>query len=259
MRSRCFASAADWNRAPSKASRGCSAFLRVRDANSRRRLLIGLCAAGFRPGADLVGLASAFVLAGFGRLPGDFAALSSRLLDAREIPCSAGPRCWSRITLEPSEHALHLLLGVGVVELEVLEVFERPAHPGADPFVAVVQPAANLPLNHPGVVQIVALRLRQGRGLLQAADGVVDRRDRLLLHGEHAGQLFAQLAAAVVELAGCVFLGNDPQPDLAALAEVRALDRIEVERLGVERDHGPDRQFERGELPVVRDFLVLHE
>ena len=95
--------------------------------------------------------------------------------------------------------------GVGVVELEILKVFERPAEPGSDPFVAVVQPASYLPLDHAGVVQIVALRLRKLRGFLQAADRVVDRSDRLLLHGEHPGQLFAQLAPAVVELAGCVF------------------------------------------------------
>ena len=104
-----------------------------------------------------------------------------------------------------------------------------------------------------GVVQVVALRLRQPVGLRERADGVVDRRDRLLLHREDARQLLAQLAAGVVELAGRVFLGDDPQADLAALAEVRALDRVEVAGIGMEGDDGPDRQLERGELPVVCD------
>ena len=100
---------------------------------------------------------------------------------------------------------------------------------------------------------------RQPVGLGQGAHGVVDRRDRLLLHGEDARELLAQLALRVVELASRVFLGDDPQADLAALADVRPLDRVEIAGVGVEGDDGPDGELERGQLPFVGDLLVLDE
>ncbi len=194
-----------------------------------------------------------------GRESGGVAFFASRLLVARVSPCSAGPRCWSRITAEPGEHVFHLLLGIGVVDLEVVQVVEHAADPRADALVAIVDPAGHLALNHRPVVEVVALLGRQPVGLGQGAHGVVDRRDRLLLHGEDARDLLAQLAPRVVELAGRVFLGDDPQANLAALADVRPLDRVEIAGVGIEGDDGPHRELERRQLPVVSDLLVLDE
>ena len=58
---------------------------------------------------------------------------------------------------EPREHVFHLLLGIGVVDLEVPEVVEHAADPGTDTLVAVVDPAGHLALDHPRVVEVVAL------------------------------------------------------------------------------------------------------
>ena len=92
----------------------------------------------------------------------------------------------------------------------------------------------------------------QAAALGQPAVGVVDGSHRLLLHREDAGQLLAELAAGVVELAGGVFLRDDPQTNLAALADVRPLDRVEIARLAVERDDRARRQLERSQLPGMR-------
>ena len=94
-------------------------------------------------------------------------------------------------------------------------------------------------------------------GLGERPQGVLDGGDGLLLHREDPRGLFADLAAGVVELAEDVLVGDDPEPDLAALAEVRALQVVEVAGLGVERDDRARREVQRGEVPVVTDLLVL--
>ena len=86
---------------------------------------------------------------------------------------------------QPREHILHLFLGIGAGDLEVSEVLKYAADPGADTVVTTVDAAVDLALDHPRVIQVVALRGLESIGLGQAAHGVVDRRDRLLLHGEH--------------------------------------------------------------------------
>ncbi len=89
--------------------------------------------------------------------------------------------------------------------------------PGADALIAVVEPAIHLALDHARVVEVVALLGRQSIGLRQGPHGVLDGRDRLLLHCENAGDLLAELAPAVIKLAGRVFLRDDPQANFAAL------------------------------------------
>ena len=173
-------------------------------------------------------------------------------------PCSAGPRLRSRTCSSRCEHLLHLLLGVGVGDLEVAEVVEQPADLLFEAVVAVAHPAADLALDHPGVVRGRRAASRAGgRSCSSVRVGLVDGGDRLLLHGEDPRDLLAELAAGVVELAGGVFLGDDPQPDLAALAQVRALDRVEVAGVGVERDDRAAGELQRREVPVVVDLLVL--
>ena len=131
--------------------------------------------------------------------------------------------------------------------------------PRADALVAVVDPAGHLALNHRPVVEVVALLGREPIGLRQGAHGVFDRRDRLLLHGEDPRDLLAQLPLRVFELAGRVFLGDDPQANFAALADVRALERVEIAGVGIEGDDGPHRELERRKLPFVGDLFVLDE
>ena len=160
---------------------------------------------------------------------------------------------------EALEHILHLLLGLGIRELEVAEVVEHPPEPLLEPFIPVVHPAAHLPLDEPGVVEIVALGTGEAVGPGQGARGFVDRSDRLPLHGEDARDFLAKLAARVIELPRGILLGNDPQPDLAALAPVGALDRVEVAGVGKEGDERPGRQLERREVPFVGQFLMLDE
>ena len=162
--------------------------------------------------------------------------LASRLLVARVSPCSAGSQVLVADRRQPRQHVFHLLLGLGIVDLEVALIVENAADPRADALVAVVEPASHLALNHGTVIEIVAILGRQPIGLRQRAHRVLDRRDRLLLHREDAGDFFPQLAARVFRLAGRIFLGDDPQADLAALADVRPLERVEIAGVGIERD-----------------------
>ena len=160
---------------------------------------------------------------------------------------------------QPLEHLLHLLLGVGVGDLEVAEVVEHVPQLLLQPLVAVAHPAAHLALDQPGVVQVLALRAGKAIGPGQGARGLVDGSDRLPLHGEDPRDLLAEFAAGVVELPGGILLGDDPQADLAALAQVRPLDRVEVAGIGVEGDDRADGELERFQLPDVVEFLVLDE
>ncbi len=84
-----------------------------------------------------------------------------------------------------------------------------------------------------------------------------DRRYCLLLHGVNAGNFDAELALRVFELASDILLGHDPQAKLAALADIRPLDRVEIAGVGVRGDHRADRQMQRADLPFVADLFVL--
>ena len=55
--------------------------------------------------------------------------------------------------------SLHLLLGVGVGDLEVAQVVEEPADLLVEAVVAVVDPAADLALDDLGVLEVVACGL----------------------------------------------------------------------------------------------------
>lgn len=85
---------------------------------------------------------------------------------------------------------------------------------------------------------------REAVGPGERTSGLIDRSDRLPLHGEDALDLLAQLSAGVVELPRGVFLGDDPEANLAALAQIGALDRVEVTGIGIKRDDRPDGQLQ---------------
>ena len=138
----------------------------------------------------------------------------------------------------------HLLLCVGIGDLEVAEVVEHAADPSREPFVAIGEAAADLTLNHRGVVEVIPLGLGEPVGLREGTVRVLNRRDGLLLHGEDAGHLLAKLATRVIELPGGIFLRDDPQAKLPALTDVGALDRVEVARVGIIGDHGADGKLE---------------
>ena len=102
---------------------------------------------------------------------------------------------------------------------------------------------------------------RSGSGslsvLAQGPEGVVDRGLGLLLDREDPVDLLADGPLLVLELALDVLLGDDPEPHLAALADVGALEVVEVAALGVERDHGAGLEvLERREVPAVADLLA---
>ena len=148
--------------------------------------------------------------------------------------------------LDAGLHLLHLFLGVGIGDLEVLQVVEEAANLLVEAVGRAVDPAAHLALNHRGVLELVAV---DGIGLLGLGDrpqGVLDGGDGLLLHREDPCGLFADLAAGVVELAEDVLVGEDAEADLAALAQVRALEVVEVAGLGVERDDRARREVQAG-------------
>src|SRR5262249_16777170 len=84
-----------------------------------------------------------------------------------------------------------------------------------------------------------------------------DGGEGLLLHGEDPRGLVADLAPGIVELAEDVLIGEHAQPDLAALAQVRAFQVVVVAGLGVERDDRARSEVERFEVPFVADLLVL--
>ena len=157
------------------------------------------------------------------------------------------------------EHVFHLLLRIGVVDLEVLEIVEHVRDPRANAFVAIIDAAGHLALDHRPVFEVVAVSGRQTIGLGQGSHGVINRRHCLLLHVEDAGQLFPQLAPCVIELADCVFLGDDSQANFAALADIRSPDRVKIACIAVESDHGPYLELQLGQFPSVRNLLVLGE
>jgi hypothetical protein len=134
------------------------------------------------------------------------------------------------------EHFFHLFLRIRVGDLEVAQVVEHPADPGTESLFTMGDPAADLPLDHRGVDEVVTLGLGEPVRLRQGAGRVVDRRDGLLLHGEDPRQLLSKLSARVVELAGCVLLRDDPQAHLPALADVGSLDGVKV-AASAQRDH----------------------
>ena len=154
--------------------------------------------------------------------------------------------------LDARLHVLHLLLGVGVGDLEVLEVVEEPADLLVEAVGAVVDPAADLALDHLGVLEVVAAPAgRAGRSSTACAGRPRRACLACFLHGEDARGLLADLAALVVELAGDVLVGEDAQAELAALAQVRPLEVVEVAGVGVEGDDRAGRELQRGEVPVV--------
>ncbi len=74
--------------------------------------------------------------------------LRSRLLVASGQPLLGRTQILVANHRQPREHIFHLLLGVGVVDLEIALIVENPGDPRADPLVAVVDPAGHLSLNH---------------------------------------------------------------------------------------------------------------
>src|SRR5208337_4674657 len=59
--------------------------------------------------------------------------------------------------VEPLEHVLHLLLCFGIGDLEIAQIVKQATEFLLQPFFAVAHPAADLALDEPRVVQIVAL------------------------------------------------------------------------------------------------------
>ena len=114
--------------------------------------------------------------------------------------------------VELPEHVQHLLLSFGIGNLEIAEIVEQAAEFLLQAFFAIAHPAADLALDHAGVVQIIALGAGKLIGPGQRAGGFFDRRDRLALHGQNPGDLFTQLATAIVKLASRVLFRDDAEP-----------------------------------------------
>ena len=159
--------------------------------------------------------------------------------------------------LDAGLHLLHLFLGVGIGDLEVLQVVEEAANLLIEAVGRAVDPAADLALNHLGVLELVAV---DGIGLLGLGDRperVLDGGDGLLLHREDravSSRISRRASSSSRRMSSSERIA---QADLAALAQVRALQVVEVAGLGVERDDRAGRQVQRGEVPLVTDLLVL--
>ena len=91
-------------------------------------------------------------------------------LDGMDDPLLGRPEVSIADGLDPGQHVLHLLLGVRIGHLEVAQVVEHAANPGREPLVAAVESAADLPLDHRGVVEVVALGLREPVGLRRGCE-----------------------------------------------------------------------------------------
>ena len=160
-------------------------------------------------------------------------------------------------TLDAGTHLLHLLLGVGVGILKFFRSSRKRR-------IFWSRPSVRLLIRLPTWRWIISPFLSSSRrglgelaGLLEDAEGVLDGGDGLLLHGQDALGLLADRPALVVELAGDVLVGDDPEAELAALAQVGALEVVEVAGVGVEGDDRAGGELERGEVPGVADLLVL--
>ncbi len=135
---------------------------------------------------------------------------------------------------DTSEHLLHLVAGVGVVDLEVFEIVEEALNLPIEAFGGVGDPTADLSLDGLSVLNFLPTSGIEFPDPIERSDRLLNRREGLVLHGQGPSNLFADCSPLIVQKGGDLLGFEDAKLQLPALAQLRTSDRVEVGRGGVE-------------------------